>query len=447
MYKSSKYNLYFYNEDKELLILNTRTQNKACIAEKYALNAEKLFKGEIAIDDSNMFQLELIKKGFLIPEEYDELRWVEMKHNEAVFGTDSLSVEILPTNDCNLRCVYCFEKPIKSEMNEQTEEKIIRFLKRKIPKLKEFRLDWFGGEPLLAKKSVIRISEEANRLCRKYGVPMYGTISTNGTLLDVETFKSLIKNRVIEFQICIDGPKEFHNLTRPHYKEEDSYETIMNNLKAIKKEVKVNYFRIAIRCNITPKVLPHLQEHIIDLSEIFGGDNRFNILFQGVNDWGGERIHQENVLIQRKNVYHKYYNMAKNAGMASAEYLPFTPFKYCPGYKKNGFVINYDGSLYKCSLALANEENDIINKIGYLSESGEAIIDESVVSQWLLSEPLLRPECKLCVIAPLCMGGHCPYLKNINKVTKCNMEMREMIITGLECMHEANQLEVIGAER
>ena len=36
MYKNSKYNFHFYNENNELLIFNTRTQNRICISREYA---------------------------------------------------------------------------------------------------------------------------------------------------------------------------------------------------------------------------------------------------------------------------------------------------------------------------------------------------------------------------------------------------------------------------
>ncbi len=445
MYKNSKYNFHFYNENNELLIFNTRTQNRICISREYAKNIEKLLCGkedEYCVPDK--IREELVKREFLIPEDTDELRLLKMKHNEAVFGTDSLTLEILPTNDCNLRCVYCFENPVKSRMSQETENRIIKFLKRNIPKIKEFRLDWFGGEPLLEKDIMIRISKEANQLCKKYGVPMYGTISTNGVLLDLDTFNNLIQNRIIEFQICIDGPREFHNSTRPHDKGKDSYEMIINNLKEIKENVKVNYFRIALRCNVTPHVIPYLERHINELYKIFGNDNRFYIMFQGVNDWGGERIKQTDVLKKRHNVYQKYYNMAKNIGLTSAEKLPFAPFKYCPGYKKNGFVVNYDGNIYKCSLILPDEKNNIDNKIGYLNEAGNAVIDENKLARWLVSDPLLKTECEKCIMVPVCMGGYCPYKKNVTKTEKCNLEMKEMLVAQLECARKSKQLEILG---
>src|ERR1043165_6340145 len=98
---------------------------------------------------------------------------------------------ILPTEKCNFRCTYCYEDFAIGKMKEPVQLAIERYLDRRIPGLAELRLDWFGGEPLVAHKIVRRLSSYASRLCSEHGVALQGAITTNAYLLDFALFEEL----------------------------------------------------------------------------------------------------------------------------------------------------------------------------------------------------------------------------------------------------------------
>ena len=72
-----------------------------------------------------------------------------------------------------------------------------------------------------------------------------------------------------------------------------------------------------------------------------------------------------------------------------------------------------------------------------MNEAGNAVIDENKLARWLVSDPLLKTECEKCIMVPVCMGGYCPYKKNVTKTEKCNLEMKEMLVAQLECARKS----------
>src|SRR5688572_21841718 len=108
---------------------------------------------------------------------------------------------ILPTEKCNFRCTYCYEDFLIGKMKEPVRASIERFMDRRIPELSELSLHWFGGEPLLAKQVVLRLSAHASRLCNEHGVSLVGGLTTNAYVLTPELFEELLSYNQQFFQI------------------------------------------------------------------------------------------------------------------------------------------------------------------------------------------------------------------------------------------------------
>lgn len=60
-------------------------------------------------------------------------------------------VTIMPTEQCNFRCTYCYEQFKYGMIESCVVEHIMEFIKCNLNsgKYTEFMLDWFGGEPTL----------------------------------------------------------------------------------------------------------------------------------------------------------------------------------------------------------------------------------------------------------------------------------------------------------
>lgn len=253
-------------------------------------NIENILSGVYKVDALSDVAKKLYEHGFLVEDFVDESQIVEYLFNKEIYGNKTLELTIIPTNACNFDCVYCYQKEPYFFMSKETMDSIIFYIEKHIGEYTGLLISWFGGEPLLAKELMVEFMEKVRMICLKKHIPFYSNVTTNGYELDLKTFKSLIKNHVLYYQITIDGPKEIHNKQRPHKTNSDSFEKIVKNLMDIKENVKGNRYKIAVRVNISTSVQPYIEDFIEWLYNKFGNDSRFTIVWEIVRDWGGEKI-------------------------------------------------------------------------------------------------------------------------------------------------------------
>lgn len=444
--KSTNYYATEFNKDGELLLMSTLNKAYLKFSPEIAKSVCEVLDSskDINFDEKNSEShiKTLYEAGYLYKKDFEESLIVDVAHKTHVFSDNWLYLTILPTNNCNFRCVYCYETNTEEYMDNQTEENILQFLRKNIRKYKNLRLNWFGGEPLIEKERVLRMSEEINKICKQNHVPMIGLMSTNGYELDIKTFQRLIRSRILSYQICLDGDSHTHNVQRPHFENADSYERIFRNLESIKENIKSSTFKIDIRANMTPFVETNMMSHLEKLVKVFGKDKRFNTYFQGVRDWGGARFKENNIeLIQNEeDYYRKWYDIACELGLNSAESLEFSPiYGLCEANLKNGYVITYDGKITKCSLASYSNEYKEINELGYIDEKGNAHIDQKKQAKWIVNKVRMS-KCYKCYVFPICCGGSCPYMKNIKECNSC-LPIKEMIKAHLRCLDTKGYLQ------
>src|SRR4051794_16365661 len=125
----------------------------------------------------------MIRGGLIMSGVADRIELGDKRFSHAqIAATLTRSVQqliILPTEKCNFRCTYCYEDFSIGKMREPVQRAIESFMNRRIPELSELSLDWFGGEPLVAKDVVLSLSSHASRLCREHGVVLRGGMTTN----------------------------------------------------------------------------------------------------------------------------------------------------------------------------------------------------------------------------------------------------------------------------
>lgn len=211
-----------------------------------------------------------------MPDIKDELR------RQAVASLTNKRFELIlfPTEQCNFRCLYCYEDFQTNKMSPEIIESVKLFLDRRIPTLKVFDLQWFGGEPLLEKKIVFEITKHAKLLCERHDVAFYSTMTTNGYLLDINTFVELIRLGVKSYQITFDGDKENHNKFRLLANSKNgSFDKIWNNLLEMKNQTELG-FSVTIRCHLTSINKASIQSLLKKIQDTFSADKRFIVLLR-----------------------------------------------------------------------------------------------------------------------------------------------------------------------
>ena len=413
--KISKYNFTTWNQSEELLLFNTFVGTKSLIkvSNKTAKIVDQVLNHNLPIKalPPSVYQ-ELLNSGYIIPDERDEN--LVIKDIFLDYVCDSrLELTIIPTEQCNFRCTYCYETFPDHIMNDNSQESIINFVKKNLHKYKSLHISWFGGEPLLAINTIMHLSEKFKKICKYYKKPYTASMSTNGFALDVPTLKKLIKCNIFYYQITLDGTKEIHDKQRIHKTLKIStYDVIINNLIQIKNTISSPLLRITIRSNFNKYNLFHIEEYLKHFSNYFGDDNRFQFYIRPIMNLGGERINElEDHLFESTSFQQLYYKLMMSEYKLNLIYDDFLgPTNgVCVAGKKNYFVITPDCSIYKCT---CNFQGCPEGKIGELSKEGNMIIKKDVANQWLCNLNTCKKD---CFYAPICLRDSCPAKRILNK--------------------------------
>jgi uncharacterized protein len=126
-----------------------------------------------------------------------------------------LGVWLHITNQCNLRCTYCYVAKSQEKMSDETVKKTVNkiFQSAVKHKIKKITFKFAGGEPLLELNKIINITKQAKLLADKYKIKIEFVIISNGVLL-IDNICQIIKKNNIRLAISLDGLGEYHDQTR-----------------------------------------------------------------------------------------------------------------------------------------------------------------------------------------------------------------------------------------
>lgn len=385
----------------------------------------------------------LFSLGIIVDEAVDEIEMMRTCMDLKKYQQRRLMVTIIPTNACNFRCIYCYQPEKSSVMSEVTVERILKWFERNLRYYDELNLGWFGGEPLLCSDTMFNLLGRIRELCKIYGVAMVSSITSNGYLLSIDLFQRLLSNGLLYYQITVDGDESTHNAQRPHKTNGDSYSRVMQNLSNMAKLPQRRRFEVGIRINVSGHMRKENIYRFIDrLSEMFSGDKRFVIIWQWVRDWGGSRISQHDInnLVQTSSACTNYIDYAKSKGLSVAELVStMTGTDTCEAYYRNGYVINFDGRVYKCAMCLEDEEN---NCIGFIDDKGIMKLEATKEMKWLAQDEITK-ECASCVYLPMCYTNRCHYSIKVRGALNC-LEYKDLVLPQLEQMIEKHKYHSVG---
>lgn len=130
---------------------------------------------------------------------------------------------IKPTQNCNLRCKYCFHEKYGYSNDLLDIKKLKKYIDLLSSNYDYINLVWHGGEPLLVPLSYY---EEIYNYCKEKKVQIKYSIQTNGTLLSQENIDFFRSNNT-DIGLSFDGLK--NEYTRSATK------MILNSIKLLQK--------------------------------------------------------------------------------------------------------------------------------------------------------------------------------------------------------------------
>ncbi|MBI4669126.1 MAG: radical SAM protein, partial [Elusimicrobia bacterium] len=326
---------------------------------------------------------DLAAKGFFVPMGTDERRRAAfLKYKRQ--ASRSLHLIIMPTEECNFRCVYCYESFARGKMLEDVREGIKNLAAKTVPHLQSLSVGWFGGEPTEEMGVIEELSHFMLGICRAHGVHYYSSITTNGFNLTADVVKRLLLCEVRQIQVTLDGLAVQHDGLRVKKGGGPSFETIWANLKEAKK--LEGSFKMLILVNFNQKTLDELDGFLSMMKTEFAGDPRFSIFFRPIGCWGGANdggfeicgdLAGETAVIASAR---KAVSQGLRAALLHGAIQPHGSVCYAANI--NSFMIGADGTIYKCTKALSKD----INKVGKILPSGEMELDGDKLALWVTAD-------------------------------------------------------------
>ena len=297
------------------------------------------------------------------------------------------TIILCPTFSCNCRCWYCYEDHRAVAMSDVTVESIERYIQQQAALCYDWLwLDFFGGEPLLFLDDIIRLADSARQSCISHGVRFMSGMTTNGVLLNKDTWPMLEEAGIKHLQITLDGAPDFHNAQRPLASGKETWSSIWNGLMCLKNSE--SEFQCIIRIHYQVSRL-HEAIQLVEkyINPTFSKDRRFSINFHELVALGGpnDAYIEQKSLLDKSDALQRLKESLEHPDMI----VPIDTENYiCYASDPNSIVISPDGSLSKCTV--------IFDKVGELKSDGKADINLEKISRWsnsALGEDGMQPKC------------------------------------------------------
>lgn len=305
-----------------------------------------------------------------------------------------LRIVIAPTLKCNYNCTYCFENDgrDKVSMSEEVLYKTVEYIRKIVettPSIKTVFITWFGGEPLLELKSIIRISEKLIPWLKSIGLNYGSKVITNASLLNTNTIKILKeKCKVESMQITLDGMAETY--ARMKGCSVNKFDQVIGNIKAASRQ-----FRIVLRLNIDADNAEEMKKVVKYIASL----NLYNVkvYFAQIKDWNNEK---RNFIIGEEYIkfLHDIFIESLQKGWYNIIGMqrPTRMIGPCGLLSESSMVIGPNGMITRCDHCIGKEEWNIGSVF-----NGK--VDNESNKKFLHAE--LYDRCSECKAFPLCQGG------------------------------------------
>lgn len=409
--KISKYTFMFDENGQEYYVYNTLSNALMEIdKESYSLlfesrNTQKLSTADF---DEDLWEALCINNIISDNDTDDYLKYKASITNIRKQRT-GMHLTLAPTMDCCFRCHYCFEKyKEKKYMTPEIMDQIIKYV-TSYPELKNIKITWFGGEPLMA---VPQIEEFYDKFRDIWQEPFISNIITTGYHIDKESIRVMQKVGISSVQITLDGMKETHNKVKHLPSGEDVFERILSNIELLNDSApEIN---ITIRVNLT---LENKEEYIplhkLCLTRFYGRSN-ITISPAFVLDRGTGDICRSNNNIFFGHIERSKFilNLAKNGINSVFVRYPEPFFNECAIRNEMAIAFDPEGYAYKCWEVIGNKEYAIgkLNDDGILTDINQTILNRQLYGADTFDDPI----CSQCKYLPICNGG-CPIQRIENK--------------------------------
>lgn len=195
-------------------------------------------------------------------------------------------ITLCVTEECNLRCKYCYMvgKNSFNRMSFETAKTAVDYFLSCDFEEDAVVWDFIGGEPTLEMDLIDAISDyikiQLYELKHKWLYNFRFSICSNGVLYATDKVQNYIKKNInnLSFTITIDGTKEKHDLNRVFPDGQGSYDTVIKNIPLWQKQFPGNSTKVTF----SSADLKYLKESIVHLWSLGLKIIPANVVFEDV---------------------------------------------------------------------------------------------------------------------------------------------------------------------
>ena len=400
--------VFLYNpiSEKGLVVLN-----------KEAFYLYSLVNGERSLDDililakkedknTSFFDLKKVFNNFISSE---IIYFDKPKSNLFLLNKKptTLNVWFHITNQCNLRCTYCYVSKTPNKMSNEIAKKAIEkiFYSAKKHGFNKIVFKFAGGEPLLEFNKILDVVYEAKKLGSKNNIDLDFVIISNGILLTDQTCQ-IIKKNGLRVAVSFDGLGKYHDQTRVFANGSGTFKYVEKGINNILK------YKIPFNVSITItskniENIPVLTDYLLKKKITFA----YNFYRENPNVKEKLDGNDKKLVRYLKKAYSIISKSLPRDRIINGllDRVTFTkPHLFACGMGQNYLVIRHDGKLLSCQMT----QNKVIGSI-----EDPDLIETMIKGNFITPKGLTvenKIPCKNCQWKYICCGG-CPLLTKNQK--------------------------------
>ena len=197
------------------------------------------------------------------PGEADEIEMFEFWNSKFRYNND-FQISLVLTEECNLRCTYCYQKEKKKKrIDFILSDQFIKFIKLNTTISKNIHIEFYGGEPLLNSEILDYIASSISDYCTENKINFTFGIMTNAVYIDIKHIKKLKELGLTSIQLTLDGSESVHNKKRCYRGGKGTFSSIINNLLEL-----VEVITPVVRINVDKENIYSIKELLLYLKQM-----------------------------------------------------------------------------------------------------------------------------------------------------------------------------------
>jgi len=269
-------------------------------------------------------------------------------------------MELIHTEGCNLACQYCFEKDMLGyrRMPYEVGRQAIDLLFDYAGTSRQVNITHFGGEPMVNFDAVRAITEYAEEKAAAEGKNVTFSMTSNGTLIDVEKAKYMAAHRIMVL-LSLDGLKTSHDKYRVDKRGRGTFDQAMQGFDALKR----TQGWIGVKMTIMPDNAKHLYRDVLGLYAL--GVNQFVVGYATGIAWPEAEM---NIYAEQWGRLYQWYREKPRDDLRITDFEDFDQGESQPTFMcqagNDSITVAVNGEISPCSKVLAIDNRHLLMKLG-----------------------------------------------------------------------------------